>query len=794
MQQTVIYSKCLNLMLANSNSIKFIYATGQMADRTRSFNWSDSSIGPISDWPIQLLTTVNLLLDSSFPMFIWWGKEKIQFYNDAYLEILGHGDHSKHPKALGQTGPECWPEIWQSISPLIEGVLQTGTAVYLEDQLIPIFRKGILDDVYWTFSYNPIRGQDGVPEGILVVCTETTKNRQQLQQNENQLNRVLDHMAEGVGITDETGRIVYSNPMAHQILNTDSNLFSNRNSNSPEWFNTHLDGRPMADSEHPTMLSMETGKPVFNFEFAIERPGNGKLYLIMNAAPIIDANGRITGSVGMFSDITERKETETALAATKAAIENQKQLYEAITSGTPDLMYMFDLDYRFTYANKALLDMWGKTAKDAIGKGLRENGYEEWHAKMHEEEIDQVVAKKERIRGEVAFPHATLGKRIYDYILAPVLGDTGEVIAVSGTTRDITAIKEAEAKIFESEERFRTMAENSGILIGVGDETSNVTYFNQAWSKLTGKTIEELLEFGWSALIHPDDKEAYLDLYLESVENKVPYTGEYRILSATGEYRWLLAFATPRFKYDGSFAGFIGSFIDITERKQDEQRKNDFIAMVSHELKTPLTSALGYVQASKKKASTNSDMFTAGMLERANKQLGKMTTLINGFLNLSRLEAGKIHIDKQRFDMAALIKEVEEGTISDATSHKIIFAPVKETWLNADKDKIEQVINNLISNAIKYSKINTLIQVACITTGNYAHVSVKDQGIGVKPEDQENLFERFYRVEGEVTNSISGFGIGLYICKEIIDRHEGAIGVDSMPGEGSTFWFTLPIN
>jgi two-component system sensor histidine kinase VicK len=780
-------------MQGDLNSTK-IYAKGEMADRTRSYDWSVSPIGPIAKWPIQLLTTVNLLLDSSFPMFIWWGKEKIQFYNDAYLTILGHGDHSKHPKALGQTGSECWPEIWQSICPLIENVLQTGIAVYLEDQLIPIYRNGVLDDVYWTFSYNPIRGQDGVPEGILVVCTETTKNRQQLQQNENQLNRVLDHMAEGVGITDETGRIVYANPMAHQILNTDSNLFPTRSSNSPEWFNTHLDGRPMANSEHPTFLSMATGKPVFNFEFAIERPGSSRLYLIMNAAPITDANGKITGSVGMFSDITERKETEAALAATKEAIEKQKQLYEAITSGTPDLMYMFDLNYRFIYANKALLDMWGKTTENALGTGLRENGYEEWHAKMHEWEIDQVVAKKERVRGEVAFPHATLGKRIYDYIFAPVFNDYGEVIAVSGTTRDITGIKDAEAKILESEERFRTMADNSGILIGVGDETGNVTYFNQAWCKLTGKTIEELLEFGWSALIHPDDRAAYLALYLDSVKNRVSYTGEYRILSATGQYRWLLAFATPRFKHDGSFAGFIGSFIDITERKQDEQRKNDFIAMVSHELKTPLTSALGYVQASKKKALINSDAFTAGILERANKQLGKMTTLINGFLNVSRLEAGKIHIDKKRFNMATLIDDVKDGILSDEMSHKIIFSPVKETWVNADKDKLEQVINNLISNAIKYSPHNTLIQVACIEIGNYTRVSVKDEGIGVRPEDQQSLFERFYRVEGEKTHSVSGFGIGLYICKEIIDRHDGEIGVESEVGQGSTFWFSLPIS
>lgn len=772
----------------------YIYAKGEMADRTRIFDWSATSAGSINNWPAPLLTTVNLLLDSSFPMFIWWGEEKIQFYNDAYLKILGTAEDSKHPKALGQKGEECWPEIWPVISPLIEGVLQTGEAVYLENQLIPIYRNGKLDDVYWTFSYNPIRGQDGKPDGVLVVCTETTKTNQQLQENEQQLQRVFDHMAEGVGVTDRTGHILYANPMAHHILSTESNLFPERNSNSPEWFNTHLDGSPMADNEHPTMIAMATGKPVFDYEFAIERPGHDRMYLTMNAAPITDINGNITGSVGMFSDITERKRTEEALQTAKDALEQQKRLYEAITSGTPDLMYVFDLNYRFTYANKALLDMWGKTWQTAVGKGLRENGYEEWHAEMHEREIDQIIATKKSIRGEVSFPHATLGKRIYDYILTPVVNESGEVIAVAGTTRDITDIKNAEAAILESEERFRTMAEGSGILIAIADESSNATYFSKAWVNLTGRPREDMLKFGWLDLLHPEDGKRYMDTYLAAFKRCAPFTCEFRVLTKEGSYRWLLANSPPRFRPDGTFAGYITACLDITEQKQNEQRKNDFISMVSHELKTPLTSTISYVQVSQKKVSANGDVITAGMLSRAGKQLGKMTTLINGFLNVSRLESGQIHIEKQRFDMAVLVKDAEESVMPETTSHKIIFKPVEETWVNVDKDKIEQVINNFISNAIKYSPPYTTIQVACVTIGNYAHVSVKDEGMGIRPQDQERLFDRFYRVEGQETKSIAGFGIGLYICKEIIERHEGKIGVESKPGEGSTFWFDLPID
>ncbi|WP_207423044.1 PAS domain S-box protein [Desertivirga brevis] len=771
-----------------------IFAKGEMADRIKENDWSGTALGSIDQWPTPLITSVNIMLDSRFPMFIWWGQDKIQLYNDAYKDILGGANGSKHPDALGQKGEDCWPEVWSVISPMIEGVLETGNSVYLEDQLIPIYRNGKLDNIYWTFSYSPIRGNDGRPEGILVVCTETTRNNQLIQENEQQLQRVFDHMAEGVGITDTTGKIIYSNPMAHQILSTDSARFPERRSNSPEWYNVHLDGRPMADDEHPTMVAMATGKPVFNFEFAIERPGSSRMYLTMNAAPITDAEGNVTGSVGMFTDITERKQTEVALQATKDALEKQKQLYEAITSGTPDLMYVLDLDYKFIYANKALLNMWGKTWETAVGKGLRENGYEEWHAKMHEREIDQVRITKKPIRGEVSFPHATLGRRIYDYILTPLFDESGEVIAVPGTTRDITDIKNAEAAIAESEERFRTMAESSGILIGVGDETSNVTYFNQAWSKLTGKTTEELLAYGWSELIHPEDKDAYLNLYLDAVKNQAPYTGEYRILSASGEYRWLYAFATPRFKPDGSFAGFIGSFIDITERKEDEQRKNDFISMVSHELKTPLTSLSSYIQILERRARQRGDDLAVGMLGKATKQAGKMKTLINGFLNVSRLESSKIHIEPQLFDLAGLLKDIEEEIMAQVDTHHIVFAPVEETLVNADKDKIGQVITNLISNAVKYSPFESAIKIACVTKQGKAIISVQDEGMGINQEDLPKLFERYYRAKNTSNGNIAGFGIGLYLCCEIVKRHQGEIWAESELGKGSTFYFELPIH
>lgn len=156
-------------------------------------------------------------------------------------------------------------------------------------------------------------------------------------------------------------------------------------------------------------------------------------------------------------DISGQKQAELLAGQTLKYAERQTRLLNSIMDNTPDLVYVFDLAYRFTYANKALLTMWGKTAAQAIGKGLRENGYQEWHALLHEGEIDEIVATKKTIRGTVSFPHAKLGNRIYDYILVPVINDLGHVEAIAGTTRDITEIKTAEEKLKHSESRLRNL-------------------------------------------------------------------------------------------------------------------------------------------------------------------------------------------------------------------------------------------------------------------------------------------------------------------------------------------------
>ena len=210
-------------MVAKNNTYEepfpFLKGGGELGELTRTFDWSATPVGAPDHWPQSLRTTVAMILSSKFPMFLWWGPDLIQFYNDAYRPSFGNA--GKHPLALGQKGEECWQEIWAVISPLINQVMTTGEATWSEDQLIPIYRNGKIEDVYWTFGYSPIRGESQNIEGVLVVCTETTEKINTL--------RILE------GHKDELEFAIDATELGTWDLNPATNKFRG-NSRLKSWF------------------------------------------------------------------------------------------------------------------------------------------------------------------------------------------------------------------------------------------------------------------------------------------------------------------------------------------------------------------------------------------------------------------------------------------------------------------------------------------------------------------------------------------------------------------------------
>lgn len=357
-----------------------------------------------------------------------------------------------------------------------------------------------------------------------------------------------------------------------------------------------------------------------------------------------------------------------------------------------------------------------------------------------------------------------------------------------GTVLDITDLKQVE----EKSARLAAIVASSDDAIISKTLDSVIMTWNDAAERIFGYTADEMIGESIYKLI-PADRHDEEPMILSRLTN-----GEriehFETIRQTKDGRLIDVSLTisPIKDSRGNLIGLSKIARDISERKQDEARKNDFIGMVSHELKTPLTSLTAILQVLNNKLKRADDAFVPEALSRANLQVKRMSTMINGFLNISRLESGKIQINKQPFIIGDLIIEVIGEINLTGPAHIIELQKCDKVVLQADREKISSVLVNLLSNAVKYSPKGSKIQVDCSLQDNKVCVSVTDEGLGISAEDCEHIFDRYYRVESNHTRHISGFGIGLYLSAEIIQRHDGEIWVESERGKGSTFFFTLP--
>ena len=376
----------------------------------------------------------------------------------------------------------------------------------------------------------------------------------------------------------------------------------------------------------------------------------------------------------------------------------------------------------------------------------------------------------------------------------PIFGADNNVAYILKTVVDITGEIRAKKAAIESGNRLRLVTEAAALATWELELKDQSFTYSPRLVEIFGHSLGTsiTLEQIRSQINAEDMKNIIAKAYREALA-----TGNYlyvvRVLWPDGSLHWIKTQGVVIWGEEKTALRMMGTILDITESKSDEIRKNDFIAMASHELKTPLTSIKAYLQMVAKRLNEINDSFVTNAVSKSLYQVNKMADLIHGFLDLSKLESGKLQLNPQSFDINELIDEViaetdltSPGTLINFDRNEIILA-------TADREKIEQVIRNFISNAIKYSDKGSEIAIHCKKTAEDVQVSVTDKGIGIKPKDQERLFQRFYRVESEKMKNIAGFGIGLYLSSEIIQRHRGKIGVQSDENKGATFYFSLPL-
>jgi PAS domain S-box-containing protein len=419
------------------------------------------------------------------------------------------------------------------------------------------------------------------------------------------------------------------------------------------------------------------------------------------------------------------------------------------------------------------------------------------------------------LRAGVAFPIGT-GDRIenvVEFYSEHVLPADEEFIRIlSGIGSQVGQFLErtrAQEALRESEVRFRTMADNAPVMIWTAGANGKCDYLNRSWLQFTGKSPDVELGEGWKSGIHPDDRAFYEEITAKAVSKRSNFSIETRRRRHDDQYRWVYTQASPRFLPNGVFLGYVGSCIDITERKQAEEQlqrakeaaeansraKSEFLANVSHEIRTPMNGILGMTELA---LDTQLNASQREYLELVKISANSLLGVLNDILDFSKMEAGKLGIDPVDFEIRgaldSAIRLLAPRAHEKGIALNLQVQPIVPQFVRGDLMRLRQILVNLISNAIKFTEHGEIAVVvdadAVADSGFMLHCSVRDTGIGIPADKQKIIFEPFVQADGSTTRRYGGTGLGLAICQRLVEIMDGKIWVESTLGVGSTFHCT----
>ena len=633
-------------------SLQFLSGGGKMGELIRSFDWSKTAVGSPATWPQSLRIAARIMLDCPFGMYIAWGREYIQMYNDGYRPILGS---TKHPQALGISTRKTFEEVWPTIGPMFDGVMQ-GSPIGFPDFILHLDRNGFVEECFFDFSYSPIRLEDGTVGGVLVTVIETTgkvKAVKALKESEQRFQNLVREANVGIiVVTGEEMRVHVVNEAYGRLIDL-----------TPE----ELIGKPL------------------------------------------------------FSMIPDAEETFRPI------------LNKVRDSG--ESLYEYDQPYRVVTNGKVI------------------EGY-------------------------------------LNIVYQPFREADGTITGVSALCQDVTETLKNRKEIQESEERFRKLSQTIPHMIWSATPDGKKNFFNQYFIDYTGLSVEELSGDGWQSSIFPDDLEKEIEHWQHTLATGEDCIVEKRLRRKDGTYRWFLSHSLAQKDKQGNIIGWIGTKTEIEEQKVAEQKKDEFIGIASHEMRTPLTTAKGYLDLLLR--SLNEDNLTFVYAAKAKQALQRLQVLITELLDASKIQNGQLNLNITSFDFNELLDETIENIQYSTKNHQIQKKGSGAQIISGDRDRLQQVLINLISNAVKYSPHADTLMVELKRQADKIEVAVQDFGVGICAQHLNKIFDRYYRVQEQALN-IQGLGVGLYISKNIVDRHNGTMWAESEPGKGSTFYFSLPV-
>ncbi|MBO9542297.1 MASE1 domain-containing protein [bacterium] len=373
--------------------------------------------------------------------------------------------------------------------------------------------------------------------------------------------------------------------------------------------------------------------------------------------------------------------------------------------------------------------------------------------------------------------------------------DRGLKETLTALEENLQARKRMEDRLRESEHRFRTLAMRVPVGIFMTDAAGDCVFVNERWRFFTGLTEAQALGTGWASALHPIDRERVSAEWEAAVAAGREFSSEYRFMRPDGSFIWVYGNASPLDPDAGGAVGYVGTLTDLTERIEAERLKLSFVNAVSHDLRTPLASIMGFAEFLEDGLAGPLNPAQGEYLSQIQRGVRRLEQLVDDLLDFATIEAGSFRLSIVPVDFGALLREVAASLRPQAEEGQLALeleiAP-DSLLVPMDCRRIERVVMNLLQNAIKFSPQGGSIVVRAVVEGDCLRCEVVDRGRGIPTNDLPKLFKPFGQLEAG--NVKGGAGLGLSISKSIVEAHHGTIGVRSTVGEGSTFWFTLPLS
>ena len=519
----------------------------------------------------------------------------------------------------------------------------------------------------------------------------------------------------------------------------------------------------------------------------------GKQVYIFAIAPVLEAD-----YVNIYGrDITGRYAVEQALA-------DERNLLRTLVDILPDRIYAKDLSSRYVLNNDAHVCALGVDSEDELrGRSDADFYAPELAARFRNDERYVLETGESLINIDEDFVDVDGQHHWFSTSKVPLVDVNGAITGIVGMTRDVTERRESQAALSEAATRNHLLAQavnaaSDGIIITDPTEDDNpILYANPSFSRITGYSVDEVLGKNWRFLQGEETAP-------EAIEEIADAIREQRSASVTmlnyrkeGQLLWNELKISPVFSPDGELEYFVGLQTDITQRKELDKMRDDFVSTVSHELRTPLTSIMGWTETLLNEHPGVLNDLQKRFLTISYESSQRLNKLIEEILTVSRVQQGTLRLQQQPFFPHHALHAVMTMLKPLAKSKEITIS-VQDRWprdieLIGDAGRIEQVLTNLIGNAIKFSPELSAVAVDSRHEQGQWYIEIRDQGIGVPKDEMARLFERFYRASNAAAAQIQGTGLGLYVCKAVVEGHGGLIGLKSEEDQGTTAWFSIPV-